>query len=75
MYIILEYSVCVGMVVMVGTLLWGACAALVMIQEAARISAGFMAALLRRRVQVVKSATPLSMRAGSALEQRGTCTQ
>jgi len=64
MYIILEYTVCVAMVVVVATLLCGACAALVLIEEAARLSTGMMGALMRRRVRVVRSAIPLSMRLG-----------
>src|SRR5579872_5721384 len=64
MYIILEYTVCVGIVVVAGTLLYGACAVFVMIQEATRLSAGFIGALMRRRVRVMRSATPLSMHVG-----------
>ena len=61
MYIILEYAIFVGLVLVAGTLLYGACTAFVIIQEAAGLFAGFIGALMRRRVLVVRPTNPLGV--------------
>jgi len=68
MYIILECAICAGLVFVAGTLLYGACAAFLIFQKAAGLFAGFVGALMHRRLQALRRANPLSMPVGPAME-------
>ena len=61
MYVIFEYAVCVALTLAAGTLLFGTCVAILMIQEGARLLAGFVRAFLHPGAPVVRPTPHLSM--------------
>ncbi len=62
MYIILEYAICVGLVFVAGALLFGACAAFLLIQEVVGTFEIAISALIHDCAPIVRPARHLSIR-------------
>jgi hypothetical protein len=58
---LLEYAVCVGLVFVVGTLLFGTCAAFVTVEEGVRLLRDFVRTFVSSRGPAMRATTQLTL--------------